>query len=129
MTADWIPAKTGDALLDIDTPALVLDLDRFELNLSRLMEVANRLFAQSAAMGALPTLYAATAADIRGGEYIGPLGLLGMRGAPSKVRSSARSHDRAVAARLWQVSEEMTGVRYDLPVAQPASASAAAAMP
>ncbi len=40
MTADWIPAKTGDALLDIDTPALVLDLDRFELNLGRLMEVA-----------------------------------------------------------------------------------------
>jgi hypothetical protein len=93
----------------------------------RLMEVANRLFAQSAALGALPTLYAATAADIQGGEFIGPLGLLGMCGAPGKVRSSARSHDRAVATRLWQVSEELTGVRYDLPAVQQARSIAAAA--
>jgi NAD(P)-dependent dehydrogenase (short-subunit alcohol dehydrogenase family) len=94
----------------------------------RLSQVANRLLAQSAAMGALPTLYAATAPDIRGGEYIGPLGLLGMRGAPGKVQSSARSHDRALAVRLWQVSEELTGVRYDLPAVQQAGASAAAAL-
>jgi NAD(P)-dependent dehydrogenase (short-subunit alcohol dehydrogenase family) len=84
----------------------------------RLSEVANRRFAQNAAMGAQTTLYAATAADIRGGEYISPLGLLGMRGAPGKVTSSARSHDRALAAWLWQVSEELTGVRYDLPAVQ-----------
>jgi NAD(P)-dependent dehydrogenase (short-subunit alcohol dehydrogenase family) len=94
----------------------------------RLSEVANRLFAQSAAMGALPTLYAATAADIRGGEYIGPLGLLSLRGAPGKVRSSARSHDRAVAARLWLLSEQLTGVRYDLPTVQQARSIATAAM-
>ncbi len=94
----------------------------------RFMEVANRLFAQSAAIGALPTLYAATAADIRGGEYIGPLGMFGMRGAPGKARSSARSHDRAVAARLWQVSEELTGLRYDLPAVQQARSLAAAGM-
>src|SRR5262249_4887520 len=94
----------------------------------RLSEIANRLFAQSAAMGALPTLYAATSADIRGGAYICPLGLLGIRGGPGKVQSSARSHDRAVAARLWQVSEELTGVRYDLPAAQQARSIAAAAM-
>jgi NAD(P)-dependent dehydrogenase (short-subunit alcohol dehydrogenase family) len=94
----------------------------------QLMEVANRLLAQSAAMGALPTLYAATAADVQGGEYIGPLGLLGMRGAPGKVRSSARSHDRAVAAQLWQVSEKLTGVRYNLPVVQQARSIAGVAM-
>lgn len=79
-----------------------------------LSNVANRLFAQSAAMGALPTLYAATAADVNGCDYIGPVGLLGMRGAPGKIKSSARSYDTTVAARLWQVSEQLTGVRYDL---------------
>ncbi len=80
----------------------------------RLSEIGNWLFAQSAAMGALPTLYAATRANIQGGEYIGPLDLMGMRGAPGKVKSSERSHDRALATRLWQVSEQLTGVHYDL---------------
>lgn len=94
----------------------------------RLSDIGNRLFAQSAAMGALPTLYAATAADIHGGEYIGPLGMMGLRGAPGKVKSSARSHDRAIAARLWQVSEELTGVRYDLLAIQQATSIAAAAI-
>jgi NAD(P)-dependent dehydrogenase (short-subunit alcohol dehydrogenase family) len=79
----------------------------------QISELGNRLFAQSAAMGALPTLYAATAADVNGCDYIGPLGLFGLRGAPGKVRSSSRSYDPALAARLWQVSEQLTGVRYD----------------
>jgi hypothetical protein len=77
-----------------------------------LMAVSNRFFAQSAAMGALPTLYAATAANLRGGDYIGPQGFLHMRGLPGKEQSSARSHDQATAARLWQVSEGLTGVGY-----------------
>jgi hypothetical protein len=63
-------------------------------------------------MGALPTLYAATAPDVRGGDYYGPGGWQGVRGYPTKVRSSDRSYDTAVAARLWTVSEELTGVRY-----------------
>ncbi|MBC8078571.1 MAG: SDR family NAD(P)-dependent oxidoreductase [Chloroflexales bacterium] len=75
-------------------------------------EVSNRLFAQSAAMGALPTLYAATAPDVNGCDYIGPVGFLGMRGAPVKAKSSGRSYDAQLAARLWQVSEDLTGVRY-----------------
>jgi hypothetical protein len=82
--------------------------------------IGNRLLAQSAAMGALPTLYAATAADVNGCDYIGPVGMLGLRGAPGKIKSSARSYDTALAARLWQVSEQLTGVRYDLAV-QPRS--------
>jgi NAD(P)-dependent dehydrogenase (short-subunit alcohol dehydrogenase family) len=77
-------------------------------------KLANRIFAQSAAMGALPTLYAATAADVNGCDYIGPIGLLGMRGSPGKIKSSARSYDTSVAARLWQVSEQLTDVRFDL---------------
>jgi len=73
----------------------------------------NRLFSQSAAMGALTILYAATASDVRGGDYFGPGGFAEMWGSPKKVRSSARSHDAADAARLWEISEDATGVRFD----------------
>jgi protochlorophyllide reductase len=69
---------------------------------------------QSAAMGALPQLYAATAPSICGGEYIGPDGLLGLSGFPHKLRASKRACDERVAARLWDVSVEMTGVDYAL---------------
>ncbi len=68
--------------------------------------------AQSAAMGALPEIYAATSPDVRGGDFIGPDGLLEQRGFPVKVRSNARSHDEAVAVRLWAISEQLTGVTY-----------------
>jgi NAD(P)-dependent dehydrogenase (short-subunit alcohol dehydrogenase family) len=75
--------------------------------------LATRLFAQSAAMGALPILHALTAADIRGGEYIGPDGRFEQKGHPKKTTSNARSHDREAAARLWEISEALTGVRID----------------
>ncbi|MFT4883366.1 MAG: NAD(P)-dependent dehydrogenase (short-subunit alcohol dehydrogenase family) [Natronomonas sp.] len=77
-----------------------------------LMGVFNRLFAQSAEKGALPMLYAATAEDIDGGEYVGPAGLFNMRGAPEEQRSSGRSYDEETAARLWDVSEGLTDVEY-----------------
>jgi len=80
--------------------------------LERLFEVANRLIAQSAAMGALPTLYAATAPEVQGGDYFGPASLGEMWGHPRKVRSSARSKDLADAARLWKLSEALTDVRF-----------------
>jgi hypothetical protein len=76
------------------------------------MSAANRVLAQSAAMGALPGVYAATSPNVRGGDYMGPDGLVGQRGFPKKVKSNSRSHDQAVAARLWEVSEELTGVSY-----------------
>jgi NAD(P)-dependent dehydrogenase (short-subunit alcohol dehydrogenase family) len=94
----------------------------------RMSQIGNRLFAQSAAMGALPTLYAATAADVNGCDYIGPIGLLGMRGTPGKIKSSDRSYDSAVAARLWQVSEQLTNVRYDLAAQRHSVATAQAAV-
>ncbi|MGH8904519.1 MAG: short-chain dehydrogenase, partial [Egibacteraceae bacterium] len=56
--------------------------------------------------------YAATAGDVRGGDYIGPDGRGELRGHPTKVGTSAAARDPAVAARLWAVSEEATGVRY-----------------
>lgn len=67
---------------------------------------------QSAAAGARPILRAATDPDVAGGQYYGPSGFLGMRGAPVVVRSHPRSHDLVVARRLWDVSEELTGVRF-----------------
>ncbi|GIW42165.1 MAG: short-chain dehydrogenase [Candidatus Binatia bacterium] len=95
---------------------------------ARLMEslarVGNRYFAQSAAMGALPILYAATASDVEGGDYIGPDGMLENRGYPRKVRPSRRALDPVTARRLWELSEDLTGVRYEFP----ASAGAAAAV-
>ncbi|MFD1873450.1 oxidoreductase [Hymenobacter bucti] len=70
------------------------------------------LFLQPAAQGALPLLYAALAPDIQGGEFIGPNGFQQLRGYPTQVASDDNSHDPAVAARLWQASEELTGCRY-----------------
>jgi NAD(P)-dependent dehydrogenase (short-subunit alcohol dehydrogenase family) len=81
--------------------------------MERVWTLANALFSQSAAMGALPTLYAATAPDVEGGDYVGPGRFFENRGYPGKARSSPRSHDRDAAARLWEVSAELTGVRYE----------------
>jgi len=76
------------------------------------MEFANLMFAQSAAKGALPMLYAAAAPEVEGGDYIGPDGLGELRGHPIKVSCSSAARDAASAARLWELSEELTGVRY-----------------
>lgn len=73
--------------------------------------------AQSAAMGALPSLRAATDPSIVGGQYVGPDRFLQTRGNPVLVRSSARARDRSLHRRLWKVSEEATGVRFDVAVA------------
>jgi NAD(P)-dependent dehydrogenase (short-subunit alcohol dehydrogenase family) len=78
--------------------------------------ILNPFIAQKPEMGALPTLYAATAPDVVGGDYYGPRGWQELRGYPAKVGSSDRSHDTAVADKLWTVSEELTGVRYHWPV-------------
>ena len=77
----------------------------------RLMGVGN-LFAQSAEMGALPELYAATAPSAVSGSYLGPDGPFEQRGYPKVVGSSGKSRDRAVAASLWGLSERITGVTY-----------------
>jgi len=79
-----------------------------------LFRAMNPIFAMRPWQGALPTLYAATG-DAPGGAYIGPDGMGEMRGYPRRVESSGASHDAEVARRLWEVSEELTGVRYELP--------------
>jgi NAD(P)-dependent dehydrogenase (short-subunit alcohol dehydrogenase family) len=70
------------------------------------------LISQSAEMGALPTLRAATDPDVRGGQYYGPGGFMEQRGAPKVVESRAASHDAETQRRLWKVSEELTGVTF-----------------
>jgi NAD(P)-dependent dehydrogenase (short-subunit alcohol dehydrogenase family) len=77
------------------------------------MRLANRLVAQSAEMGALPLLYAATAPDLRGGSYLGPDGMGEVRGHPILVEATTRANDEEAARRLWEISEQLTGVTYD----------------
>ena len=72
----------------------------------------NSFFAQPPAMGALPVLYAATAPDVHGGEYFGPDGIGEVRGYPVKVQPNKRSRNMAVARKLWEDSEKMTGIRW-----------------
>ena len=63
-------------------------------------------------LGALATLRAATDPAVQGGQYYGPDGFKELRGYPVVVTSSPQSHDTALQARLWSVSEELTGVTY-----------------
>ena len=79
-----------------------------------LMLVPNKLLAQSDEMGAQPALYAATEPGVEGGTYVGPDGVAEQRGYPTKVSPNAAARDEEVARRLWEVSEEMTGVRFEL---------------
>jgi NAD(P)-dependent dehydrogenase (short-subunit alcohol dehydrogenase family) len=74
-------------------------------------KAAVRLFAQDPVMGATPTLFAATE-DVPGGSYAGPSRRREMAGPPVLVGRSTQAADRAIAARLWAASEELTGVRY-----------------
>jgi NAD(P)-dependent dehydrogenase (short-subunit alcohol dehydrogenase family) len=71
--------------------------------------------AQRPEQGALPQLYAATAPDAHGGEFIGPDGFAELRGGPAQVRLSAAAADPRTGRRLWELSERLTGVRFPIP--------------
>jgi NAD(P)-dependent dehydrogenase (short-subunit alcohol dehydrogenase family) len=73
----------------------------------------NPLIAQSDKAGAWPSLYAATAPGVEGGECYGPRGPGQSRGAPTRVRTAPRAADPGVGRRLWEVSVERTGVSYE----------------
>jgi len=79
----------------------------------RLNVVSNRLIAQDDNGGALPTLYAAVA-DVPGNSYAGPSGFMELRGAPKLVTRTSAAEDMDVARRLWDVSEQLTGVSFPL---------------
>jgi len=78
-----------------------------------LADLATTLLAQSDATGAWPSLYAATSADVEGGQCYGPRGPGQSRGAPGRVRTLGRAADPELGRRLWEVSQERTGVSYD----------------
>ena len=77
-------------------------------------KLAEPLF-QSAEMGALPTLRAATDPGVIGGQYFGPDGFGEQRGYPKVVASTRASHETDAQRRLWTVSEELTGVTFPVP--------------
>ena len=82
--------------------------------LEKPMDLANKVLGQSAEMGALPTLFAATAPGLPGNSYVGPDGFLEQRGWPRTVDRSAAAQSAADAERLWTASEALTGVLYPL---------------
>jgi hypothetical protein len=77
------------------------------------MAIGNKLFAQSADMGALPTLYAATFPKLPGGAFVGPGGRSQQRGHPTVVTAAGKAYDEQAWRRLWEISEELTGVHYE----------------
>jgi NAD(P)-dependent dehydrogenase (short-subunit alcohol dehydrogenase family) len=81
--------------------------------MSRLMWIGNKVIATSAEFGSRPTVHAATA-DVPGDSYIGPSGFQGLRGAPGPNPRSKESKDADAARRLWEISEQRTGVTWPL---------------
>ena len=79
---------------------------------ARLVRLGNRVMAQSAAQGALPILYAATAPTVRPDEFIGPR-LQGWRGSPARSWRAPWTLNDAAAERLWSASEQLTGIRFE----------------
>jgi len=79
---------------------------------SPLLKKMMRIVAQPAHKGALPTLYAATHPDLKGGEYIGPDGPGNRKGNPVKTTEASQLFNAELAVKLWEVSEDLTGVKY-----------------
>jgi NAD(P)-dependent dehydrogenase (short-subunit alcohol dehydrogenase family) len=79
--------------------------------------IADVLIAQSAEMGALPTLYAAVAPGLPGGSFVGPNGFMEGRGYPRIVTASGKAYDEQAWRRLWEASEQLTDVHYEFPPA------------
>jgi NAD(P)-dependent dehydrogenase (short-subunit alcohol dehydrogenase family) len=81
--------------------------------LAHIVRWGYKLISQGVATGVLPQLYAATAADVRGGEYYGPASLGQLRGAPGRVAASPAARDANTARVLWERTAELTGVTPD----------------
>lgn len=77
-----------------------------------LFKLANRYLAQSGAMGALPSLYAATAPDVESGSFYGPSGFMRMRGWPAPEVPNPRRVTVEVATKLWELSENLTRIGF-----------------
>ena len=100
-----LAAHPGLARTDLQPTAIATGGNRLEALAYRLMDP---LF-QSATMGALPQLHAATAETAQGGEHYGPDQWGGMRGHPTRCRIAPAALDREQRQRLWQLSERLIG--------------------
>ena len=100
-----LAAHPGIARTELQPTALANGGNRAEALAYRLMDP---LF-QSAAMGALPQLHAATAGTAQGGEHYGPGGWGGLRGEPARCRIAPAALDPHQRQRLWSLSEELIG--------------------
>ncbi|WP_030545587.1 SDR family NAD(P)-dependent oxidoreductase [Streptomyces albus] len=103
-------AHPGYAATNLQTAGLRMEGRR---GAERLVGLGGRLLAQPAAAGALPSLYAATAPDVRPDGFYGPGRAMPPRTGPAPARRAARTLDDGAAERLWRRSEELTGVRYE----------------
>lgn len=72
------------------------------------------IFTHDPEQGALPTLMAAIGEDVKGGEYLGPIGFNEMKGEPGRAKVKSIARDEQVAQKLWKVSEELTGEQFDV---------------
>ena len=77
-------------------------------------KLGRKLFAQSAEKGSLPLLYACVMPDALNGDYIGPKGFLGLKGAPKRVKSSKRSYNEVDATNLWNITEDLVHLHLSL---------------
>ena len=102
-TVKSLAAHPGYAATNLQSAAAPL-VDRL------VMKLGNAVIAQSDEMGALPTLFAATQPGLEGGMYIGPDGPAEQRGYPKVVQPNRAARDEETARRLWEVSEQLTGV-------------------
>ena len=82
--------------------------------LFKLFELFAGFISHSPDKGALPQIRAAVDPDVKGGEYYGPDGWMEMKGDPVLVKSMPNAHDEAAAKRLWEVSEELTSIKFNL---------------
>lgn len=104
-----VAAHPGYSRTHLSAAGPELSGNKFMLQATKL---SDRLLGQSDEMGALPQLYAATMPDVAGNDYFGPDGPFEQRGYPERVGRSSRANDAAAARRLWELSEELTGVTY-----------------
>lgn len=108
-----LEANGGNAVATAAHPGWTATNLQRDVWIARLL---NNFVAMQPDKGALPTLYAATASDVTGGDYYGPDGMGEMRGYPKQVGSNELSHDPMLAEKLWTLSEELTDVHYPLPI-------------
>lgn len=109
-----VAAHPGYSVTGLQTAGPRMGRDKTSY-LELLMKLMEPTFSQSAAAGALPTLFAATSPQAEGGAMYGPSGFYELKGPPVRAKIAASARDPAIWRRLWDVSEQLTGLKMPLP--------------